>query len=50
MINVLSGHILNSAQAAIVPRASMGTKPWGHLPQLHKDGENVRKKENLTLL
>lgn len=50
MSNDFSGHILSSAQAAIVPRAPVGTKPWGHFPQLHKDGEKGRKAENLTLL
>lgn len=50
MSDDFSGRILNPAQAAIVPRAPVGTKHEEHIPQLHEDGENGRQKENLTLL
>lgn len=50
MSDGFSGRILNPAQAAIVPRAPVGTKHGEHIPQLHKDGENGSQKENLTLL
>lgn len=50
MSDDFSGRILNPAQAAIVPRAPVGTKQGEHIPQLHEDGENEGRKENLTLL
>lgn len=50
MSDDFSGLILNPAQAAIVPRAPVGTKPGEHIPQLHEDEENGRQKENLTSL
>lgn len=50
MSDGFSGRILNPAQAAIVPRAPVGTKHGEHIPQLHEDGGNEGKKENLTLL
>lgn len=50
MSDDFSGRILNPAQAAIVPRAPVGTQLGEHIPQLHKDGKNWTQKENLTLL
>lgn len=50
MSDDFSGHILNPAQGAIVPRVPVGTKNGEHIPQLREDGENGRQQENLTLL
>lgn len=49
MSDDFSGHILNPAQAAIVPKASVGTKHGEHIPQQHEGGEKGRQNEKITV-
>lgn len=45
MSDDFSGHILNPAQAAIVPKELVGTKHGEHIPQLHEGGEKGGKRK-----